>query len=85
MPTLIRIGNSQGIRIPKAIIEQAKLSDAELEFQVVDDGLLIRPVAKTPRAGWKEQFEKGAKEAELSPEETEWLEAPLADGGELEW
>jgi len=85
MTTLIRIGNSQGVRIPKAVIEQAKLSDKELEFQVLDDGLLIKPVAKTPRAGWREQFEQGAKDAVLSEEEAEWIEAPLADDGEMEW
>ena len=84
MTTLIRIGNSQGIRIPKAIIEQAKLSDKELDLQVVDEGLLIRPVSGAPRKGWKEQFEKAAA-ASLTVEEKEWIEAPLADDAELEW
>ncbi len=42
MTTLIRVGNSQGVRIPKALIEQAHLNNKELVFQVVDDGLLIR-------------------------------------------
>ncbi len=44
MTTLIRIGNSQGIRIPKAIIEQAHLRDKKLEFKVAHDGLLIQPL-----------------------------------------
>jgi antitoxin MazE len=41
MTTLIRIGNSQGVRIPKAIIEQTQLEDKELVFKISDDGLLI--------------------------------------------
>ena len=84
MTTLIRIGNSQGVRIPKAIIEQTQLSDKELEFKVLDDGLLIRPLSK-PRQGWKKQFEK----AQLSDHEhdidQEWLDAPLVEDEDWEW
>ncbi|MFC1859308.1 AbrB/MazE/SpoVT family DNA-binding domain-containing protein [Thermodesulfobacteriota bacterium] len=83
MTTLIRIGNSQGVRIPKAIIEQAKLSDKELQFRVLDDGLLIQPV-QVPRKGWKERFEASA-ESELNENEKEWLDAPLDDVEEWEW
>ena len=49
---LIRIGNSRGIRIPKALIEAAGLS-APLRLRVVDTGLLIER-ANNPRAGWEE-------------------------------
>ena len=55
MTTLIRIGNSQGVRIPKAIIEQAQLSDKDLELKVVDEGLLIQSVKK-PRQDWKKHL-----------------------------
>lgn len=84
MATLIRIGNSQGIRIPKAIIEQAHLEDKELNFVVTDDGLLIQPVKKH-REGWKEQFDKALQLEASSGEDQEWLDAPLADEGEWEW
>ena len=47
---LIRIGNSRGIRIPKALIEAAGL-DAPLRMRVVDSGLLIERVGE-PRVGW---------------------------------
>ncbi|MBU0991597.1 MAG: AbrB/MazE/SpoVT family DNA-binding domain-containing protein [Proteobacteria bacterium] len=85
MTTLIKIGNSQGVRIPKAIIEQAQLSDKKLEFKIIDDGLLIQPVKK-PRQGWKEQFDKASKlkESGYSNQE-EWLNAPLTDTEEWEW
>ena len=51
MAKIIQIGNSQGIRIPKPIIELANLGDKELEFVLMDSGLLITPEKKV-RVGW---------------------------------
>ena len=51
MAKIIKIGNSQGIRIPKPIISLAKLEDQELEFVVLDSGLLITHEKKV-RIGW---------------------------------
>ncbi|MBU1194888.1 MAG: AbrB/MazE/SpoVT family DNA-binding domain-containing protein [Proteobacteria bacterium] len=84
MATLIRIGNSQGIRIPKAVIEQAQLEDKQLEFKIIDDGLLIQPI-KNNRDGWKEQFDKVLKSQESSQADPEWLDAPLVDEEDWEW
>ena len=52
MAKIIQIGNSQGIRIPKPIIALAKLEDKELEFVVIDSGLLIT-AQKKARVGWE--------------------------------
>jgi len=84
MATLIRIGNSQGVRIPKAIIEQAQLNDKDLEFKIVDEGLLIQPVKK-PRQGWKEQFAKSLQSKESIKIDQEWLNAPLSSDEDWEW
>lgn len=84
MTTLIRIGNSQGVRIPKAIIEQAQLNDRELEFKIIDDGLLIQPLKK-PRQGWKKQFEKAQLVDNANEINKEWLDAPLVEDEEWEW
>ena len=51
MAKIIKIGNSQGIRIPKPIISLAKLEDQELKFVLLDSGLLITPEKKV-RIGW---------------------------------
>lgn len=56
MTMLIKIGNSQGVRIPKAIIKQAHLENAPLEFEVTAQGLLLKPIQKKPREGWTEAF-----------------------------
>ena len=49
---LVRIGNSRGVRLPKSFIEEAGLQN-EIELQIVDSGIVIRPVSTT-RAGWGE-------------------------------
>ena len=84
MTTLIKIGNSRGVRIPKAIIEQAQLSEKKLELKVVDDGLLIKPVKK-PRQGWKKKFAKARQLKKSDYLNQEWLDAPLVDTEEWEW
>ena len=55
MAYLIKIGNSQGIRIPQSLIKQANLQDREFEIRLVDNGMLITPIKKT-RQGWDVQF-----------------------------
>ena len=52
MAKIVKIGNSQGIRIPKPIIALANLENIELDFVVLDSGLLITPDKKA-RIGWK--------------------------------
>lgn len=67
---LQRVGNSRGIRLPKAIIEQCGL-EAGIEL-TVENGRVVLTPANDPRAGWDEQF----KAAVNGPEEL-----ILGDGG----
>jgi antitoxin MazE len=57
MAKIIKIGNSQGIRIPKPIIALANLENIELNFVVLDSGLLITPDKKA-RVGWKNKVKQ---------------------------
>jgi antitoxin MazE len=53
---VVRIGNSQGIRIPKTLLAQCGLSGAvELD---VRDGQLVLHSATRSRAGWDEAFRR---------------------------
>lgn len=52
---IISIGNSKGIRIPKAILEQCYF-DKEAEMEVQGNVLLIKPVKKV-REGWDKAFQ----------------------------
>jgi antitoxin MazE len=56
MAKIIKIGNSQGIRIPKPIIVLANLEGQELKFVVLDSGLLITSEKKV-RIGWDNKNE----------------------------
>jgi antitoxin MazE len=51
---IIKIGNSQGIRIPKILLEQSGI-DGEVEIQVEGDRLTIRRTSQI-RSGWDEAF-----------------------------
>lgn len=57
MTSLIKIGNSQGIRIPKTIIKQAHLENASLELEVLENGLLIKPMQENGRENWAENIQ----------------------------
>lgn len=78
---IVRIGNSQGIRIPKLFLEQTGLQ-GEVEILVDKNSLVIRPV-KQPREGWAEAFQEMARRGEdklLDPDIP-----PLTSWDEEEW
>jgi len=84
MAHLVKIGNSQGIRIPKPLIEQAHLEGKELNLQLVSEGILITPI-KRVREGWKEAIATSISEKGGEPLDHAWLDAPLSSDDELEW
>lgn len=49
---MIKIGNSQGMRFPKSVIEQCGF-EGELELSVKGETLMVRAKRK-PRDGWAE-------------------------------
>jgi len=51
---VVKIGNSQGIRIPKPLLEQTGIMD-DVELEVDKNQIIIRPVAN-PRADWGDAF-----------------------------
>ena len=51
---IVSIGNSKGIRIPKALLEQVHLNK-EADLVVEGTKLVIRPI-KEARAGWNQDF-----------------------------
>ena len=84
MTHLVKIGKTQGIRIPKPRVEQAKLEGKELKLQLVNNGLLISP-EKQARAGWEEQIEQTIAAQGQEVIDAEWLDLPLASDDDLEW
>ncbi|MFK5912753.1 MAG: AbrB/MazE/SpoVT family DNA-binding domain-containing protein [Woeseiaceae bacterium] len=84
MTHLVKIGNSQGIRIPKSLIEQSRLEGKELKLQVVEEGLLIAP-SKMPREGWQQSIDKILSSQGVEQADQEWLDASLTTDEDVEW
>jgi antitoxin MazE len=68
---IVRIGNSQGIRVPKPLLDQAQLPE-EVELYAEPGRLVVR-AARGPRHGWAE-----AAKAMCERDEDGLLEEPTA-------
>ena len=77
---IVRIGNSKGLRIPKAIREQIGL-EGKVTLTVSGDTLVVR-AKRNPRAGWAEAI-KRAKTDE--PDDARWPEGIVNKFDETEW
>ena len=53
--SVISIGNSKGIRLPKTILEECHIED-QLELEVDHNEIILKPVKKKARAGWSAAF-----------------------------
>jgi antitoxin MazE len=62
---IIRIGNSQGVRIPKPLLEQTGL-EGEVDLHVKDNALIITK-KRRPRAGWAKAFKEMATRGDDKP------------------
>lgn len=51
---IVKIGNSQGVRIPKVLLEQAGIAGA-VELRA-EGGRIVVERAENPREGWEEAF-----------------------------
>lgn len=80
---IIAIGNSQGIRIPKPILERSGLS-GEVELVARDGMLLVRPV-RGPRATWAEAFRTMAAKGDDQLVDASPASSSRWDGEEWEW
>jgi len=56
---IVKIGDSQGVRIPKFLLGQLELGE-EVELAVEEGQLVIRPVRRS-RYGWDEEFRQMAE------------------------
>ena len=56
---IVHIGNSQGIRIPKAVLKQCHLQ-GEVELEPKGNSLIIKSKCK-PRKGWDRAFKTMAR------------------------
>lgn len=79
---IIKIGNSQGVRIPKPIIEESGL-EGEIELLLRDKEIILKAVEE-PRVDWDSSFKKMAKENDDSLLDKNEIEV-TNDWDETEW
>ena len=80
--SLRKIGNSQGILIPKPMLMQAGLEN-EVDLSVEDGALVLRATRPAaPRAGWADA---ARKVAEASDDSSQWPTFANAADPELKW
>jgi antitoxin MazE len=74
--SIVRIGNSQGVRIPKLLLDETGLS-GEVEIRA-ENGTLLIGRARQPREGWDQAFQQMASRGDdllldaASPSLSKW-------------
>ena len=82
MRTAIRkMGNSQGVIIPKPLLAQLGLED-EIEMVVENDTPVLRKLAKKSREGWAEASQELA---DVGDDRLVWPELANEDDEHLVW
>ena len=76
-----KMGNSQGVLIPKPILAQIGL-EGSADLQVRDGVIEIRPIHRNPREGWAEDARRLAAEGD---DALLWPEFSNDGDDELTW
>lgn len=80
---IIKIGNSQGVRIPKLLLNQTDLGE-EVELELQQNQIVIRSVHQA-RAHWEEQFRTMAELGDDKLLDDGVMVATTWDEDEWEW
>jgi antitoxin MazE len=80
---IIKIGNSQGVRIPKLLLDQTNLGE-EVELELQQNQIVIRSAHQT-RANWEDQFAAMAEHGDDELLDGDVVLATTWDEDEWEW
>ncbi len=71
---LIRIGNSRGIRLPRALLSLYRIGDGDgFAIEQRPEGILLRPERRDPeKTSWEESYAEMAAEPAEADEWAEW-------------
>ncbi len=81
--SIVRIGNSKGIRLPKPVLKQCGLEES-VEIEVEGNRLVIRPVRR-PRSGWSKVFTEMAQRKDDTLLDRDVSSATVWDKTEWRW
>ncbi len=79
--TLVRIGNSRGIRLPRKLLALYGIDENDqLELEERAEGILIRPIPKGDgKLAWEQAYREMASETAEASEWSAW-DATVDDG-----
>lgn len=80
---IVKIGNSQGVRIPKLLLERSKLAE-EVELEAEDNRIIIRST-KQPRQDWARAFRAMAERGDDGLLDDKSLTQTQWDEDEWQW
>ena len=80
---LRRLGNSSGVIIPKAMLDEAGVAIGDVVDMTLDEGrIVLAPVTKRPREGWADA---SRALAEAEDDALVWPEFSNVDDESLTW
>ena len=80
---IVKIGNSQGVRIPKLLLERSNLAE-EVELEAEDNRIIIRST-RQPRQDWEAAFRLMAERGDDSLLDKNLLTQTQWDEDEWQW
>lgn len=84
LTTMRKVGNSRGVLIPAAFLASCQIED-QVDMQLQDGQIVLRPVKRKLREGWFDQAEAHATKAHEDAETHAWDIAPTSDDSEWVW
>lgn len=83
--SLRKMGNSTGIIVPKAMLDELGLSSgSKVDLRVVDGKFVGEPIKRKVREGWEEDAREIAALG-MTAEEREWVEFEDPIDGDWTW
>ena len=80
---IVKIGNSQGVRIPKLLLERSNLAE-EVELEAEDNRIIIRST-KHPRQDWETEFRSMTESGDDALLDNNLLAQTQWDEDEWQW
>ena len=80
---IVKIGNSQGVRIPKLLLERSNLAE-EVELEAEDNRIIIRST-RQPRQDWEAAFRAMAERGDDALPDENALTQTRWDEDEWRW
>jgi antitoxin MazE len=84
LTTMRKVGNSRGVLIPAAFLASFQIED-QVDMQLQDGQIVIKPVKRKLRDGWFGQPVSDAVRLQDAAEAKTWEVVPVADDSEWVW